>query len=269
MKLFPKQWQIEPLLSRFQHAFIGNNSLSSSIFLLIGLLLPSLFVATLLWIVHEQFWGIFTLLLWVIIATICFSHTQLRKTFKHYIASAKHGDIQACYHLSDELDCSLCHDAESEIDLGYRVGQSVAWLNYRHYGAVAIYLIALGPIGAVFYSTVKFYSDLSKRKSLDLPLVNALCFLLDWLPSRLFSFAYLLSGNFSHGIKAWLPLATNPIASARDIITQTAIASEILPEKSDAPVCIQSTLSLLTLTKRTFILLVTILSFLTIFGWVS
>ncbi len=268
MKFLPQNWQIAPLLSQFQKRFIGSHSLASPTYVLLALILPASFVAVLLWLAQGVLFGMVSLLVWVAIAIICLSHSAIRATFKHFIQAACRGDVQACYHLSTELEGS-CTKAVSENELGTKVGQSVAWINYRNYGAVAIYLIALGPVGAVFYSTLRFYSEESQRQSLTPPFVSKLCFLMDWLPSRLFSFGYLLSGHFSHGLSTWLPLISKPMSSARNIIVDTALASEILPEKSDAPICIQSTLALLTLAKRSFILLVTLLSLLTIFGWVS
>ncbi|MCL1077441.1 beta-lactamase regulator AmpE [Parashewanella spongiae] len=268
MKFLPQNWQIASLLSQFQQRFIGSHSLSSPVFTVVALTFPAASIAVLLWLAQGVLFGAVTLLLWVGISVICLSHFHLRSTFKHFMQAACRGDVQACYHLSTELE-GTCTKAVSESELGTTVGQSVAWINYRNYGAVAIYLIALGPVGAVFYSTLRFYSETAQKESIKPPFVSQLCFLLDWLPSRLFAFGYLLSGHFSHGLSTWLPLITKPATPARTIIVDTALASEVLPEKSTAPICIQSTIALLTLAKRSFILFVTLVSLLTIFGWLN
>ncbi|RLV58633.1 beta-lactamase regulator AmpE [Parashewanella curva] len=269
MKWVSTSFQIDALLERFHRLFIGDNSLTSPLFLLLGLTLPTIVMAVLLWLAQGILWGGLSLLLWVLTASICFSHTELRQVFKQFMKAANHGDVQACFRFADQLDCHQKLDAGGESELGKKVGQSVAWLNYRHYGAVAIYLVLLGPVGIIFYSTIRFYADKAVKEQWELPILASIFFIVDLLPSRIFAFGYLLSGHFSSALSTWLSQVSNPTANARDIITKTALAAEILPEKSDEPVCIQSTLSLLTLTKRTFILLVTLLSLLTIFGWVS
>ena len=268
-KAFPTNWQIDTLLCKYHQTFIGQNVLSSNVLLVISILLPSVIVASVLWFVEGLLWGAISLLLWVCIATSCFSHTKIRETFKHFIESALRGDIQACYHLSNELDCQTCNDAVSENELGHKVGETIAWINFRNYGAIALYLIAFGPVGAVLYSTVRYYYDLSAKQDTSSPLTSSILFVLDWIPSRIFAFGYLMSGHFSRGFSSWLPLVSRPTTDAKRIICETAVASEIFPDKSSAPICIQSTIALLTLTKRTFIFLVTLLSLLTIFGWVA
>ncbi|WP_133408334.1 beta-lactamase regulator AmpE [Parashewanella tropica] len=269
MKWVSTSFQIDALLERFHRLFIGDNSLRSPLFLLLGLTLPTIVTAVLLWLVQGIFWGSFSLLLWVITASICFSHTELRNIFKQFMQAAINGDVQGCFRFADQLDCHQQLDATGENELGKKVGQSVAWLNYRHYGAIAIYLVLLGPIGIVFYSTIRFYADKARKEQRKLPILASLFFIVDWIPSRIFAFGYLLSGHFSSAFSTWLSRASNPATCARDIVTETALTAEVLPEKSDAPVCIQSTIALLALTKRTFVFLVTILSLLTIFGWVN
>ncbi len=269
LKALPATWQIDNLLSMYHNTFIGKVIPSSHLFLLVVISLPAILVASLLWFIEGMFWGTLTLVTWVFIATICFSHTGIRQTFKHFIESAQRGDTQACFHLASELDCQTSVNAVSESELGHKVGEIAAWINYRNYGSIAIYLIFTGPVGAVLYSTARYYFDYYAKQGNSVPILTSILFIMDWLPSRIFAFGYLMSGHFSNGLAAWLPLVSRPTTAIKDIICQTATASEVLPEKSNAPICIQSTLALLTLTKRTFIFLVTLLCLLTIFGWVA
>ena len=269
LKLLPAKWQFDELLGIYHKHFFGDKQLSSEFMLGLAITLPAFSVYVLSWSVSGVLWGLLSLALWVVIAVLCFSHLRQRTLFKHYIQAACRGDVQACYRFAAELDCRECVDAVTEQELGRKVGQSVAWLNYRYYGAVALYLILLGPVGAVLYCTVRYYAEENLLKNLELPFVDSLLTLLDWLPSRIFSFGYLLSGHFSSALRVWTPLAFNIKTDARLLITETAIAAESLPESSNAPICVQSTIALLALSKRNFILLVTVLSLLTIFGVVS
>ncbi|MCL1122486.1 MULTISPECIES: beta-lactamase regulator AmpE [Shewanella] len=269
LKFLPASWQCDRVLQSYQSTFFGDKASLTNTSMLLALVLPALVVHVLGWVASGMFWGLLTLALWVVVAIICFNHQKQRDSFKKYMQAACRSDVQACYHYAAELDCSECLDAVSEKDLGAKVGQSVAWINYRYYGAVALCFIFLGPVGAVLYCTARFYAEENVRKSLNLPLIEDIMFVLDWIPSRVFSFGYALSGQFSEGLSAWRDHALNINASARRVVTETALASQPLPEESSAPVCVQSTLALLVLSKRNFTLMVAVLSLLTIFGLVT
>ncbi|MCL1091677.1 beta-lactamase regulator AmpE [Shewanella profunda] len=269
LKFLPSSWQFDRLLHSYQLTFFGDKTSLTTPMMALALVLPALVVYVLSWLVAGMFWGMLSLALWIFVAVICFNHLKQREIFKKYMQAACRSDVQACYHFAAELDCSECLDAVSEKDLGAKVGQSVAWINYRYYGAVALFLIFFGPVGAVLYCTVRYYAEESARTSLNLPLVDEVVAVLDWIPSRLFAFGYALSGQFSEGFRAWRHSALSFNTSARKVITETALAAQPSPEVSDAPICVQSTLALLVLSKRNFTLMVAIVSLLTIFGLVS
>ncbi|MCK8046169.1 beta-lactamase regulator AmpE [Shewanella sp. 1CM18E] len=268
LRLLPSSWQFDALLSRYYKTLTEDKQPSLATMTLAAVI-PAAIVYLLTWLLSGMLWGALSVALWVIIAVLCFSHNPQRQAFKRYIQAACRGDSQACFNYANELDPSQNLATVSEKQLGTQVGQSVAWINYRYYGAIALYLIILGPVGAVLYCTVRFYSEQSRNAEIELPLVDNLLFVLDWLPSRVFSFGYVLSGHFSKAISTWLTQVLDPKRSARDIITQVALAAETLPESSSAPVCLQSTIALLQLSKRNFILLITVLSLMTIFGVVN
>ncbi|CAM4086142.1 MULTISPECIES: beta-lactamase regulator AmpE [Shewanella] len=266
LKLLPQAWQLETLLALYAKSFFGRKQLTNDLMMAIALILPAIAVQVLAWFVAGMFWGLLSLGLWVGVSILCFSHLKQRQVFKQYIQAACRGDAQACYHFADELDPYVSLDAVSEQDLGEKVGQTVAWLNYRFYGAVALYLIFFGPAGAVLYCTVRYFSDDAKSRGIDLPLVDTALLLLDWLPSRLIALGYVLSGHFSLAFARWRQQALCWRCPARDVISEVALAAETIEFNSPTPICVQSTISLLQLSKRNFILLVIGLSLLTIFG---
>ncbi|MDD8060286.1 MULTISPECIES: beta-lactamase regulator AmpE [Shewanella] len=269
LKLLPSSWQFDHLMQRYHKQFWDDESLGSEFGVTMALVLPALVVFVISHLLHGIFFDLLSLLFWLLISIVCFSHQSLRVLFKQYIQAACRGDVQACYRYAGQLDCAECLDVVDEQDLGQKVGQTVAWINYRYYGAVALFLIFFGPVGAVLYCSVRFYSDFNIKHNKDMPLVNDLQMLLDWLPSRLFSFGYVLSGQFSSGLGAWRQYALRLKCDAKIIVTETAVAAESLPEAGNAPISLQSTLALLALSKRNFVLLLTLVSLLTIFGFVS
>ncbi|MCL1113719.1 beta-lactamase regulator AmpE [Shewanella basaltis] len=269
LKLLPSGWQFDSLMVRYHKQFWDAKSLASEFGVVMALTLPAVVVFVVSHLLQGMLFDLLSLAFWVVVSIICFSHQHLRAVFKQYIQAACRGDVQACYRYAGQLDCTECIDVVDEQDLGKKVGQTVAWINYRYYGAVALFLIFLGPAGAVLYCTVRFFSDFNAKQCMDMPLVNDLLTILDWLPSRVFSFGYVLSGQFSSGLQAWRQYSLHLNCEAKTIVTQTAVAAESLPEAGNAPVSVQSTLALLALSKRNFVLLLTLVSVLTIFGVVN
>ncbi|MCL1068677.1 beta-lactamase regulator AmpE [Shewanella olleyana] len=269
LKLLPASWQFDSMLTKYQRLFWKDKKLDSTLAVSAVVLIPAVITFLLLLLIDGVFYDLITLLLWVTIAIFCLSHQSLRTSFKKYMLAACRGDVQACYHYAENLDSSECLDAVDEKDLGHQIGKTVAWVNYRYYGAVALFLICFGPVGAVLYCSVRFYDQYSQQNKLDMPFISRLLFVLDWLPSRVFSFGFVLSGHFAAGISEWRKQVFNPNNSAKNIVSYTALAAETVAESTSAPVCVQPTLALLALSKRNFILLLTVLSVLTIFGLVS
>ncbi|MGX9461542.1 beta-lactamase regulator AmpE [Shewanella sp. A14] len=269
LKLLPNSLQFDSVMARYQKMFWDRPSLKSTLNVAIAMMLPALLVLLISILLDGVFFDLLSLFFWVIIAIVCFSHQSLRQVFKQYIQAACRGDVQACYRYAGELDCTESLDVVDEQDLGRKVGQIVAWINYRYYGVVALYLIFLGPVGAVLYCTVRYYSEYNNKNQLEMPFVEHVQMIFDWLPSRVFSFGYVLSGQFSTGLSVWRQYGLNVKNDAKTIVTYTALAAESLPEAGDAPLSVQSTLALLALSKRNFMLLLTLVSVLTIFGVVS
>lgn len=269
LNLLAQPWQSDRILGWYQSHFFGEKQLQSVLMVVIAIIFPAVCVYVVSWAIAGLFWGALTLLLWVSVAIVCFSHRTLRAKFRQYVLAACRGDTQACYNYAKALDEAEDIDAISEHDLGMRVGQTVSWLNYRYYGAVALYFIIFGPVGAVLYCTVRYYDELNLRKQLAIPLLSTLVFILDWIPSRIVAFGYALSGRFNQAFPVWVTHALAIKTPARDIIVRVAVAAEELPPHSSAPVCVQSTLALLQLSKRNTTLIITVLSLLTIFGFVS
>lgn len=312
LRLLPTQCQFETLMQGYHKRFWDRQSLGTTTGALLAMSLPALVVALVTYLLDGLLFGLANLVVWIGLSVICFSHESLRDTFKKYIQAACREDVQASFHYASELASYECLDAVDEKELGAKVGQILAWINYRYYGAVALFLIFLGPVGAVLYCTVRYYSQreliLSNqlqhcqeaKQRLDdagddeiaannhivtidhkpMPLVHEVQSLLDWLPSRIFSFGFVLSGHFSAGLVIWRRHSLQWRCGAQQLITETALASEAsvmdemlnqddMPAEANAPISVRATLALLELSKRNFILLITVLSVLTIFGVVN
>lgn len=269
LKVLPASLQFDHLLQRYHNLLFRDDSRVSGAKMAVALVLPAVIVYMLGWLVAGLFWGVLSLALWVIIAVLCFSHHQQRQAFKRYVQAACRGDLQACFHYAAQMDPTEDEQPDCHQELACRVGQSVAWINYRYYGAIALYFIFAGPVGAVLYCTVRFYGESNCRNQIKLPLVDTLLLVLDWLPARLFAFGYALCGEFRRAIEMWRKQSFSVKTPARDIIVNTAMAAEPMACEQSSELSLQPTIAMLALSKRNFILLVTLLSLLTIFGVVN
>ncbi|MBY5992142.1 beta-lactamase regulator AmpE [Ferrimonas balearica] len=269
MRLVAAHFQFEPLFERYRAWMFDDEALRGGLKMALALALP----AALVWLAQQLltgvWFGVFHLALWVGVGLVLFGHEPLRQRFRGYLRSACRGDTQSCYHHADSLDESDRIQASSEDELGQKMGQLAAWLNYRYYAAVALYFVLLGPAAATFYCTVRAYHDHFTEADCRRPMVSLLMRLLDWIPVRIVALGFALSGHFSKAVPVLIPKVLDPMAEPRAMISEVALAAEEIPETSGEPVCVQPTLALLKLAKRNFILLLVVVSLLTIFGVIN
>jgi AmpE protein len=132
LKLLPSGWQFDSIMARYQKQFWDSKTLGSELGVATAILLPALSVLLISFLLDGILFNLLSLLFWVLISIICFSHQSLRSVFKHYIQAACRGDVQACYRYAGELDSTDCLDVVDEQDLGRKVGQTVAWAGWRN-----------------------------------------------------------------------------------------------------------------------------------------
>jgi len=212
--------------------------------------------------------GLFSLMLWVILTVSCISCVRYRGLYKKYLLSVCHQDTQASYHIASELLDIECLKVNDESMLATRVGRQLTWINYRFYCAMLIMVIVGGPVAAVFYATLRTLDIMMfKQQILPMPLVSKILFLLDWFPARMVAFCYVLVGNFSHAMPVWASLCLNAKLPAYDVVSKVAMAAEQISKQTDEDgVCMTLTCRLVQLAKRTLMLMVVAVSLLTIFG---
>lgn len=268
LKLVGGLLQFETVFERYRRATFDDSALRSPWKLALVLLSPALLVAWLADLLQGVHLGLWHLLLWLVVGVVLFGNQSLRQRFKQYLEAACRGDLQACFLNADKVD-PVPFEATDEAQLGQRMGQVAAWLNYRYYAATALYFVLLGPAAATFYCTVRGYHDHSLRQQLHRPVLTGLMTLMDWIPSRIVAFGFALTGHFSRALSVWLALVFKPAVSARELIYRVAVVAEEIPQESEAPVCVQSTLALLKLAKRNVTLLLLVVSILTILGWIN
>ncbi|ADN74582.1 signaling modulator of AmpD, AmpE [Ferrimonas balearica DSM 9799] len=266
LRLVADAFQFEAWFGRYRRLMFDDQALRSPLRMAVALVLPALVVWLAQRLLTGVWFGVLHLALWIGVGLLLFAHGPLRQRFRQYLEAARRGDTQSCFNYADSLDESTAMQAASVEELGQRMGQLSAWLNYRYYAAVALYFVLLGPAMATFYCTVRAYCDHFAAQDCRRPLLGPLMKLLDWVPVRIVSLGFALSGHFSKAAPVLVPKVLDPFSDPRRMITEVALAAEEVPETAGEPLCVQPTLALLKLAKRNFILLLVVVSLLTIFG---
>jgi len=246
--------------------YLEPTSASFQIFLMA---VPTLLTYVLLDLIQGVLFGVLSLILWTIIALISIGCIHYRHLYKRYLLSVCQQDTQGSYHLAAQLSDVQEMNVDDETMLGTRVGRQLSWINYRFYCSIVFMMIIGGPVAVVFYASLRTLDLMVFKQQLPtLKLVRNLLFIIDWIPARLIALAYVLVGNFSNAISVWVSLTINWRAPAYDVVSKVAMAAEQMSKsQGEEGVCMQSTCRLVSLAKRTLILLVVAMSILTIFGF--
>jgi len=264
------RWQFQYWLDLFYQRVALTLERTSASFAVLLIFVPALLTYGLLRLVDGLVFGLFSLVLWVVITLVCIACVGYRKLYKQYLLSVCHQDTQGSYHIAAQLLDVESVKVNDQCMLATRVGRQLAWINYRYYCAVVLMMIIGGPVAVVFYTTLRTLDLMMfKQDIIELNWVKRLLFLIDWLPARIVAFAYVLVGNFSHAVPVWFSLCSNVKLPAYDVVSKVAMAAEQIAKDQDEDqecVTMAGTCRLVQLAKRTLLLLAVMVSMLTIFG---
>jgi AmpE protein len=215
---------------------------------------------------------------------MCLGCPVTKQTYKRYLQAANREDFQACSLYSEQF-------GNKGGDLT-NVGKQLILVNYRQYASVIIFFVLGGLPGVVFYSLCKEWyltqASQSARQELESEVANfddkqddvarsplgheniaakaaeKVMFILDWLPSRITAFGFLVVGNFSQGLPVWLGTLVNGKVDAFDVLAKVAKASEEQEANYDAH--LQEPLQMVKLAKRNIIFFLMVISIMTLFS---
>ncbi|GGA74582.1 beta-lactamase regulator AmpE [Neiella marina] len=296
--------------------------------------IPALIVWLLLEVVEGALFGLLSLAVTVLVITVAMGCLQARKAYKQFLRAARREDEQACYMVAKELGAlseqtavatggdkqtPLPNDVElaaelldddeqleqsqqtAHTDLEQGVGQTLAWVNYRYYIAVMIWLVIFGPVGVAFYATLRTLADKETmaakepqqdidtdalqvdadgevsglEQQLDelseqpqLAVASELLRWFDFIPVRLASLGLTLVGNFGKAMPVWLEHIVNTQESPKAHLVRVSLAAEEIAEP-DNPTCVVSVGKFVEIAKRNVLLVLSVVAILTLYGSVS
>lgn len=215
-------------------------------------------------------WQFSDFVLWHFVLNICvllvaFGCADMRAKYKGYLNALSRGDNEAATLYALQMGQRRTEDQRG----GETFGQTLAWLNFRHYSAVLFWFVFLGVPGAVLYATVRTIADWAFNDK-EHPLrahrkrLQSVLYWLDFVPARVASFGFLIIGNFSKGTSCWLKYLLDFKSSNRKVVTSTALAAEEIEVQHFG--CTYEATCMMRLVKRNILFYLVLIALLTLFG---
>ncbi|RTE86301.1 MULTISPECIES: regulatory signaling modulator protein AmpE [Gammaproteobacteria] len=249
LRVTPAGWELDEKARSFDAWLTGHRTFGSArqntTFGPFLLLIPAFILAILL-LMSDQ--SLLLLLVNVLVLTLVIGCRNKRDAMREWFLAVQREDLAS---QKEQAEKFLGDGAGP----GASIGDHILWLNFRFYFAVALWFVLLGAPGALAYAFFRANADR----------VGAFMDWIDWIPSRVASFAFLLVGNFSKALPVWLEHLTKVEASQETLLTIARSAEEI--PSGDVAVNAEPE-AMLALARRSTILLLAAIALATLFGWV-
>ncbi|MBU9812708.1 beta-lactamase regulator AmpE [Rahnella sp. C60] len=221
--------------------------------------------------VQGLFFGVPTLILWVILCLLCIGAGIKRKHYRAYLKSARQGDVDACKEMAEEL--ALIHGLPTDCSEEARLRElqnALLWINYRYYLGPLFWFVVCGPYGPIAlggYAVLRGYQTWLARHMPPLKRsqsgVDALLHILDWIPVRLAGVAYALLGHGEKALPAWFASLGDIHSSQYQVLTRLAQFSLARDPHTDP---VQTPRAAVSLARKVTMIILVVVALLTIYG---
>jgi AmpE protein len=180
-------------------------------------LLPILILMLLLLLAEGAVYGLFTMLIHILVLLIAFDRTQPGKLAKEFVSKWKEGDMEACVlYLQQELPSGEVLDVEDEYSLSEYFNKQLSYRFFEKMFVMFFWYLISGPIGVLAcYITYQMRDSHEEQQSgQQLDLIKNILMVLEWLPLRLLALTFSLAGNF---VRCFENLQKTFWASGRDV----------------------------------------------------
>ncbi len=137
----------------------------------------------------------------VLILLYCLGPTRPREDLQEYFSDLEDGDQQGAFERA--VVFTRVDNATDLQGAARNVSRAIFMETNRRFIAPIIWFALLGPAGALLYRLAWQYAEMVTLHKRDNDAIEPLLFILDWLPARVASLAYLLAGDMSNGLD-WL-----------------------------------------------------------------
>ncbi|PHS14048.1 MAG: hypothetical protein COA86_16270 [Kangiella sp.] len=205
----------------------------------------NLFDGVLYWLVY--------LLISICILFISLGPESLEKSLKPYFDSVENDDVESAFihsqGLSSLKSAKLTEtneneedeesgDAKESVDVNIPEADELVRNTTRQiliesqirYFGVIVWFIFFGPYGALLYRLAHLYSNHCQESEFDehTPLMDSVIHWINWIPARITSLLFLLTGDFVNGFYRVKDYLTDALADNWQLIAETGIAAQSL-----------------------------------------
>ena len=172
---------------------VASWGLSGTLSLALLVLLPAVLVSYALDVIEPFLFGLMWLALAAFLLLYCFGRGDFQASMSAYRGHAYSGDFEAAY-------LAACEDfgwdesveaPETALEVHAMIQRALLYEGMQRWFAVLFYFVLLGPAGALVYRLLQLCRD-----SFEPDTAQRWLFLLDWLPARLLSATFTVTGDF-------------------------------------------------------------------------
>ncbi|MDQ7050338.1 MAG: regulatory signaling modulator protein AmpE [Enterobacterales bacterium] len=155
---------------------------------------------------------------------------SLEQSFAEYFAAMERDDTEAALlHLTQIGSASETDDAavlEKDELVRHATQKILTEAQKRYFGPIA-WFIFVGPFGALFYRLCHQYGNYCQKNKLQEQhrLTQKVIHWIEWIPSRLTSLLFLLTGDFVKGFHPIQDYALDAEADSNRLVSETGIAA--------------------------------------------
>lgn len=163
--------------------------------------LPLLFLGLLLQLAQEQAFGLFTMLIHILVVLMAFDRTQPGKLARDFLDVWSGGDEEAATaFLRSEFRAARDQDFANEEEVAYFFRKHLVYRSFERMFVQFFWYLAAGPFGVlasyISYQLRDSGDEQTHPKSTDA--VEIVIHLIEWIPLRLVALTFSLAGNFVH-----------------------------------------------------------------------
>lgn len=242
---------------------------------LVLILLCALPLLLLVWLINmvlqNRWFNVLDFLFQIFILFYCIDFYSLKIKLAHYFDAKDREDEQAAFRYSTEfLEDASVHDG---VILARAITKKIFLDCDRYIFSVLFWYIVLGPLGAVAYALFRSWASKTSTETISYPELRQAAVrvhgVLDWLPTRIIGFTYLLVGHFNYGFSYWRKHVFDSVKYSSDFAANVGLAAlECDPENAISADADENRKAL-KMVERTFLLWIAIIAVFTLISWIA
>lgn len=187
-------------------------------------LLPTLFIAVVMFLLHSILHGLFLLFVDIAIMLYALGRGDILQRFGSFRDAWRRNDKEGLK-IAAVRDLKLTEEViENPKELLYQAQNKLLWQSYEGFFAIIFWYMLLGPLIPLFYRLTAILEEVSHNHGLKKTATNVRYYL-DWLPSRCLIYSFCIVGHFTRCFDVLIEDLFNKKIPAKELIHNAGIAA--------------------------------------------